>query len=291
MHLLIDGKHFAYRAFYSMPELTREGDAFPIGAVHGFCRILWRLFDDYAGMPAEVFWDAGFKMRAELSPTYKAQRKPVPDALKAQLPYIERICNLMGLPSYKEQGSEADDLIATRACDLAEKGEEVLIVSADKDFAQCVNEKINLLQPPPTANAKESWKRIDAAGVREKFGVEPSQIADYLALMGDTSDNILGLEGVGPKTASEWLHLYKNIEGVLDNSGRLTPKSKQNLVYTSREKLLLNRQLTTLHRRELPATIRTEGSLDRVALIDVFKELHLRVCAEEAQKRYGASVR
>jgi 5'-3' exonuclease len=101
---------------------------------------------------------------------------------------------------------------------------------------------------------------------------------------------VKGLEGVGPKTAAEWLKSYKNLEGVLDNSGRLAPKSKQNLVYSSRELLMKNRELVTLHRRQLPASIRTEGKINGPAIVAELKELHLRVCAEEAARRYGGAV-
>ena len=290
MYLLIDGKHFVYRAFYATPELTRSTDSFPIGAIHGWSRIMWSLMDEYPTGTYEIFWDAGSKARLEMDSNYKANRKPVPEPMRPQLPYIEKLANLMGIASYKEEGHEADDLIGTRASDLAAKGEEVLIVSADKDFAQCVNEKIHMLMPPPTANTKDGWKRLTPEGVVEKFGVTPDQIADYLALMGDTSDNVKGLEGVGPKTAGEWLKAYKNLEGIFANCGKLNPKRFQNVVYESQEMLLKNRQMTTLHKRELPAAIRTEGQRDGAQVVAIFKELHLKTCGEEAQKRYGANV-
>ena len=287
MYLLIDGKHFVYRAFYSMPELTRSTDQFPIGAIHGWVRIIWRLMDEYPTATYEIFWDAGSAARIELSADYKAHRKPVPEAMKPQLPIIEELANYMGITSYKEEGMEADDLIASRAWQLADAGNEVLIVSADKDFAQCVGGNIAMLTPPPTANVKESWKRLDAAGVIEKFGVEPTQMAEMLAIMGDTSDNVIGLIGVGPKTASEWLKTYKNLEGIIANCGRLNPKRFQNIVYSSQEQLKKNLQLTTLHRRELPDALRTPGTKNGPVLIEKLKELHLKTCAEDAAKRYA----
>ena len=297
MFLLIDGKHFVYRAFYSMPELTRATDSFPVGAIHGWCRIIWRLMDEYkAAGNYEVFWDAGIKARADLDSDYKANRKATPEPLKLQLPYIERLVNAMGMTSWKEPGSEADDLIASRARSLSSEGHETLIVSADKDFAQCVSDVspagqgcIHMLVPPPTAG-EGSWKRLDAVGVLEKFGVTPEQIADYLALMGDTSDNVKGLEGVGPKTAGEWLKSYKTLEGVIENCGRLNPKRFQNVVYENAEKLRKNRELTTLHDRTLSDAIRTEGRLDGAAVIAILEELQLKSCREEAARRYAAKV-
>lgn len=289
MFLLIDGKHFVYRAFYSMPELTRASDGFPVGAVHGWCRILWRLMDAYPQGAYEVFWDAGIKAREGIDSEYKMNRKATPEPIKQQLPYIERWVTMSGMTSWKEQGHEADDLLASRAKVLAAEGKEVLIVSADKDFAQCVNDKVHMLVPPPTAGEGE-WKRLDAAGVLEKFGVKPEQIADYLALMGDTSDNIKGIEGVGPKTAADWLKSYKTLEGVIENCGRLNPKRFQNVVYESAERLRKNRELTTAHAHPLGDEIKTVGKTDAAALIAMLDELQLKSCREDAQKRYGAPI-
>lgn len=290
MHLLIDGRHFVYRAYYATPELTRKSDGFPVGATHGWCRIVWSLMDEYPQGTYEVFWDAGIKARAELNADYKANRKPTPEAMRPQLPIIEKIATLMGMTSFKEDGHEADDLLGSRAWQLAQMGEEVLIVSADKDFAQCVDGNIQMLVPPPTASTKDGWRRLDAMSVKEKFGVEPAQIADYLALMGDTSDNVKGLDGVGPKTAAEWLKTYRDLEGVIANCGRLNPKRFQNVVYESQAQLMQNRQLTTLQRRELTDSIRTAGARNPAELFKLFQELELRSCAEEVTKRYGNAV-
>lgn len=288
MYLLIDGKNLVYRAFFGMPELTRSSDGFPTGAIYGWCKTLWKLADEYPGCPMDVFWDAGFKARTDLSADYKAKRKPVPEAMKQQLPIIEHLTTMMGITSYKEPGSEADDLLASRAWALADAGQEVLIVSADKDFAQCVNEKINLLRPPPTANPKLDWKRYDAVAVVERFGVGPNQIADLLAIMGDVSDNVVGLEGVGPKRATDWLKAYKTLDGVIENCGRLSPKSCQEKVYRGQEQLKINRQLVTLHRRELPENIRVVGKLDTPGLVAEFNALEMKSSAEEAARRYGS---
>ena len=203
--LLVDGFNIAYRCFFAVPELTRA-DGFPTNAVHGWVKSLWRLADQERPAATLVFFDlGGAQDRLALHPEYKAQREEMPEALVKQLPYIKAVTRAMGLVGVEKAGVESDDLVASQAVHLAALGHEVLIVSADKDFAQIVGERINMLLPPPSANPKLGWRRLDAAGVEEKFGIPPAQIAGYLALVGDTSDNIPGIEGVGPKTAVKWL--------------------------------------------------------------------------------------
>jgi DNA polymerase-1 len=288
MHLLIDGKNLVYRAFHGMPELTRSSDGFPTGAIYGWLKTLWKLADEYPAATMEVFWDAGFAARTDLSSEYKVNRKPMPEAMRPQLPIIEKLTTLMGITSFKEPGMEADDLLASRAWTLSDKGGDVLIVSADKDFAQCVGDKINLLRPPPTANPKLPWKRYDRVAVCERFCVCPEQIPDYLAIMGDSSDNVIGIDGVGPKRASDWLKLYKNIDGIIANCGRLAPKSCQQKVYENQELLKMNLQLVTLKRRDLSDAIRIDGKRDANAMAAELETLEMRSTAEEAKRRYGA---
>src|SRR6185369_4730820 len=123
---------------------------------------------------------------------------------------------------------------------LARAGHDVVIVSADKDFAQVVSEKIKIMLPPPSANPKLGWRLMDAAGVAEKFGVPPEKIADYLALVGDTSDNIPGLDGVGPKTAAKWLAEFGSLEGVIAHAGEVKPDRFREAVATHADRLRLN---------------------------------------------------
>lgn len=292
MNLLVDGSNMAYRAFYGMPTLTRASDGFPTGAIYGFTKTLFKLMEDFSDKSAtlELFWDRGAAAREDLQSEYKANRKPTPPEMVQQMPYLEKIATLMGITSWLQDGVEADDLIGSRANLLAAEGHEVLVVSADKDFAQLVNENISLYTPPPTVSPKNTWKWYTPKEVVEKFGVQPCQIVDYLALMGDSADNIMGLEGVGPKTAAKWLNKYGDIEGILNNSGKITPARFQNIVYESKERLLQNREMTTLQTLEMGAHNCVEGNRNGAALVELFTQLEMKSTAAEAARRFGVAV-
>ena len=155
--LLIDGFNLAYRCFYAVPELTRT-DGFPTNALHGWVKSLWRLSDQEQPAATLVFFDlGGSDEREALHADYKANRAAMPDALRKQIDPIKAFTRAMGLVGIEQQGVESDDLLASQAVALAKAGHEVLIVSADKDFAQVVNTKIKILLPPPTANPWSSW--------------------------------------------------------------------------------------------------------------------------------------
>jgi DNA polymerase-1 len=245
--LLVDGFNVAYRCFFAVPELARA-DGFPTNAVHGWVKSLWRLMDQERPAATLVFFDlGGAQDRLALLPEYKAQREEMPEALVKQLPYIKAVTRAMGLVGVEKAGVESDDLVASQAVHLAAGGHEVLIVSADKDFAQIVGDRIMLLLPPPSANPKLGWRRMDAAGVKEKFGVLPKQIPDYLALVGDASDNIPGIEGVGPKTAAKWLNEYGSLEGVIAHGRELKPERFRESVLALSDLVRRNLKLTTLN--------------------------------------------
>jgi DNA polymerase I len=178
--LLIDGFNLAYRCFHALPELT-SSKGFPTGALHGWVKSIWKLIDQEKPDATLVFFDLGESdARVKLLAEYKAQRKPMPDPLRQQIEPIKQLTRAMGLAGIEENGVESDDLLASEAVALARAGHDVLIVSSDKDFAQIVDEKIKIMLPPPSANPKLGWRLLDAAGVQEKFGVPPSQIAHYL---------------------------------------------------------------------------------------------------------------
>jgi len=284
--LLIDGFNLAYRCFFAVPELSRS-DGFPTNALHGWVKSLWRLSDQETPAGTLVFFDLGGSQdRLALHPEYKAQRAEMPDALRQQLPVIKELTRAMGLVGIEQDGVESDDLLASEASTLARAGNEVLIVSSDKDFAQIVGARITLLLPPPTANPKLGWRRIDEAGVREKFGVPPSQIADYLALVGDASDNIPGLSGVGPKTAARWLEQHGSLEGILSSGSSLVPERFQAEVAASADRLRLNRRLTTLN-LSLPPPPAARSAPQPAEVFRLLDSMEMRTALAEARQRYG----
>jgi DNA polymerase-1 len=284
--LLVDGFNLAYRCFFAIPELTRA-DGFPTNALHGWVKSLWRLSDQEKPDGVVVFFDlGGAQDRLLLLPEYKAHREEMPEALSKQIPIIKELTRAMGLGGIELSGVESDDLLASHASSLAKKGDQVLIVSSDKDFAQMVGERIKIMLPPPTANPKLGWRVMDEAGVLEKFGVPPSRIADYLALVGDTSDNIPGISGVGPKTASKWLAEFKSLEGVIEAAGRINPERFRAAVAGSADLLRRNLKITTLNLSLPPPS--TEHSAARPGeLFSILERMEMRSAAAEARERYG----
>jgi len=284
--LLVDGFNMAFRAFYGMPELTRA-DGFPTGALHGWVKTMWRLQDQEKPDAMLVFFDLGGSQdRLALHPEYKAQRKDTPEPLERQIPVIKDLTRAMGLVGIELEGVESDDLVASQARALANAGHDVLIVSADKDFAQCVDERIKLLLPPPTANPKFGWRVLDAAGVVEKFGVPPASIAEYLALIGDTSDNIPGINGVGPKTAVKWFEEFKTLEGIIAHAAELKPERFRTVVAEQADRLRRNLKLTTL-RTESPMLHVGPGEPAASRLFALLESLEMKSSLEEARGRYS----
>ncbi len=287
--LLLDGYNLAFRAFYGMPELTRA-DGFPTGALHGWIKTIWRLQDDEKPDAMLVFFDLGGSQdRLALHPEYKAHRKDTPEPLEKQFPLIKDITRAMGLVGVEMDGVESDDLVAAQARALAKAGHDVMIVSADKDFAQCVDERIKILLPPPTANPKLGWRVLDIAGVVAKFGVPPGRIAEYLALIGDTSDNIFGISGVGPKTAVKWFTDHKDLEGIIANAAALKPERFRELVSQKAEALRLNLKLTTLRTESPLPLIDAKGTPSHDKLFSLLESLEMKSSLAEAKKRYGAA--
>ena len=286
--LLVDGFNLAYRCFHAIPELTRA-DGFPTNALHGWVKSLWMLSDETKPDACVVYFDLGGPQdRLALHPEYKAQREAMPESLARQLPYVKLLTRAMGCVGVEQDGVESDDLLAAQAVALAKDGNEVLIVSSDKDFAQIVDERIKLMLPPPSANPKIGWRMRDAAGVKDKFGVPPSQIADFLALVGDTSDNIPGLAGVGPKTAAKWLEEFGTLENVIANCTKLKPDRFQTLICEEADKLRRNLKLTTLN-LALP-TISVPPVLPHPdELFALLEELGMKSSLAEARRRYGGA--
>jgi DNA polymerase-1 len=269
-----------------VPELTRT-DGFPTNALHGWVKSLWKLADQEKPDGTLVFFDLGGSQdRLLLLPEYKAQREEMPEALRKQIDPIKALTRAMGFVGIETDGVESDDLLASQAVALAGLGHDVLIVSSDKDFAQIVNDRIKILLPPPSANPKLGWRFRDEAGVLDKFGVPPIQIADYLALVGDSSDNIPGIAGVGPKTAVKWLQQYGNIEGVIAHAGELVPERFRETVGGRAEDLRRNLKLTTLN-LSLPTVAAEAPVIKAEELFALLEAWEMKSSLKEAKERYG----
>ena len=284
--LLCDGHNLAFRSFYGIRELNRS-DGFPTNMVHGWVKSFCKLEDEFNPNQIHVFFDlGGATKREELLPSYKENRGLPPEGFLDQLEWIKKISEAFGYGVYEKKGLEADDLIASAVRILKEKLlEEVLIVSADKDLAQLVAPKIKQLLPPPTANPRLGWRILDVDGVIEKFGVPPSRILDYLSIIGDQSDNIPGLAGVGPKTATKWLKEYDDLENIIQNAGRISPKRFCSIIYEERELLRRNRSLVELESNvELKLVSSISPDVDKIK--EIFTELEMKQSLMEVDKRY-----
>jgi DNA polymerase-1 len=222
--LLVDGSSYLYRAYHAMPDL-RAPDGFPTGAIHGMVAMMKWLRERYPAEHAVCVFDAkGPTFRDAWYPEYKAQRAPMPDPLRQQIEPIHEVVRLLGWPVLEVPGIEADDAIGTLARAAAASGHQVLISTGDKDLAQLVTPAvtlINTMAKPP--------EMLDVAGVVAKFGVSPDRIIDYLTLIGDTVDNVPGVEKVGPKTAAKWIADFGSLDGVVAAAAGIKGVAGENL--------------------------------------------------------------
>lgn len=288
-YLLVDGYNLAYRSFYAVPQLqTKTG--FPSNAIVGWLRSLLKLQDSQTPYAVYVFFDLGGGQRQlELLPSYKAQRKETPEAFLQQIPIIKELSSLMGFAVIQKEGVEADDCIASMAHSLAQDTEATIyIVSADKDFAQLVDDRVYQLLPPASAQ-QPLWTCLDIKGVESKWGLAPSQIVDYLALIGDSSDNIPGLPGVGPKTALKWFSTHKTLANILKSPNTIVPERFQSVILAHQDLLKRNQDLITLRRDiELPAVYPPPPKFEQLACrlealeISSLAKTFLKKCTQQA---------
>jgi DNA polymerase-1 len=220
--LLVDGSSYLYRAYHALPDL-RSPDGFPTGALHGMVAMMKRLRDQYpAHLGACVFDAKGDTFRNAWYAEYKAHRPPMPEDLARQIEPIHEVVRLLGWPVLMVPGIEADDAIGTLSCAASKKGHRVIISTGDKDMAQLVDERVTLINTM-------SNELLDVAGVTAKFGVPPDRIIDYLTLIGDTVDNVPGVEKVGPKTAAKWIAEHGSLEGVMAAAAGMKGVAGENL--------------------------------------------------------------
>ena len=221
--LLVDGSSYLYRAYHAMGQNLSAPDGAPTGAMYGVLNMLRRLRADYVHDYCAVVFDAkGKNFRHEMFPDYKATRPPMPDDLRPQAEALPDLVRLIGWPVLVIPQVEADDVIGTLAKMASEAGWNVVVSTGDKDMAQLVNERVTLVNTM-------SGETLDIEGVKEKFGVRPDQIRDYLALMGDKVDNVPGVEKCGPKTAVKWLEAYGSLAGVMEHAAEIKGKVGENL--------------------------------------------------------------
>jgi DNA polymerase-1 len=221
--LLVDGSGYLFRAFFALPPMTRP-DGTPVNAVLGFTSMLWKLLQEHPDDHVVVVFDAGKKsFRNDLYEAYKANREEAPEELVPQFPLVREAARAFELPVVEVAGLEADDLIASYVRAARQAGEEVVVVSSDKDLMQLVGDGVSMWDPL-------KQKPIDRDAVIERMGVPPEQVRDLLALTGDTSDNVPGVPGIGPKTAAQLLEEYGSLEGLLARLDTIRqPKRRQAL--------------------------------------------------------------
>jgi DNA polymerase I len=269
--VLVDGSSYLYRAFHALPPLANSRGE-PTGAIFGVINMMSKFMKDYAPQCIAIVFDAaGRTFRDEIFAAYKEHRQPMPDDLRAQIEPLFEVLKAQGYPLIRIEGVEADDVIGTLACRAAQAGRRVLISTMDKDMAQLVNESITLVNTMSNTT-------LDRSGVKAKFDVWPEQIVDYLALVGDTSDNIPGVEKVGPKTAAKWLNQYGTIDALVASAADIEGKIGENL-RAGLPMLELSRKLALIRTDlDLPLSFEecSPAPPDRIALRQIYTRLELR---------------
>ena len=252
---LVDGSGYIFRAYHALPPLTRKSDGVPVGAVAGFCNMLWKLLVDMKAAPdapthlAVVFDHAEKTFRNDLYPLYKAHRPPAPEDLIPQFPLVRDATRAFGVHGLELPGYEADDLIAAYAKKVRDAGGEVVIVSSDKDLMQLVGDRVSMYDPMKSV-------RIGPPEVAEKFGVAPDKVVDVQALCGDSVDNVPGAPGIGIKTASLLINEYGDLDTLLARAGEIKQDKRRQTLIDFADQIRLSRQLVTLDQNApLPSPI------------------------------------
>ena len=269
--ILVDGSSYLYRAYHALPPLLTSNNK-PTGAIKGVISMIQRILIDHPESPVAVIFDAkGKTFRHEMYKEYKANRPPMPTDLAEQIEPIHKIIKLMGIKLISIPGVEADDVIGTLAEQAREKEIDAVISTGDKDMTQLVCKNVKVVNTM-------TGELLDSKGVKKKFGVSPDLIIDYLALIGDTSDNVPGVDKVGPKTAVKWLTEYKNINGIIKNSENISGKVGENL-RSGLDQLSLSKELVTI-KKDVDLEVTIEGlkvePANQEGLNTVYEELEFK---------------
>jgi DNA polymerase-1 len=269
---LIDGTAYIYRAYHAIRGLSNSR-GLPTNAIFGFTRMLMKLMEDRSPQYVAMFFDAkGPTFRHEMYKDYKANRPPMPEEMVVQLPYIKKITAAFNLPIIEMPGFEADDLIGTTARLAEKEGYSIVIVTGDKDFMQLVTDKTAIWDPMKDTT-------IGLQSIKEKFGIEPHQMIDVQGLSGDTSDNIPGVPGIGPKTALSLIKTYCSMQGIYEKLDTLTQKKQRENLENFKDQAFLSRELVTINTRVPvsldPAKFKVAAP-ERKKLSELFKNLEFR---------------
>ena len=275
---LIDGSAYLYRAFHAIRNLSNSR-GLPTNATFGFTRMLLKLIKEKSPRYMGMFFDVkGPTFRHEIYDQYKANRPPMPEDMAVQIPWIKKVVAALGIPIIEKKGYEADDLIGTCAGQAENQGVNVVMVTGDKDFMQLVTDHCIIHDPMKD-------KTIDRQAILSEFNLDPPQIIDMLGLAGDTSDNIPGVPGVGPKTAMKLLAAYGSIQGIYDHLADLEKKKALHKKLSDhQEQALLSRRLVTIDRHvDIPFDLGEfkAAEPDRNALAALFRELEFRQLLDE----------
>ena len=272
---LVDGNNLAYRAFFALPEELATSDGFSTNALLGFTNMLFKLLADYRPRGVAVAWDTRPVHRAEISPEYKVQRRPMPDLLREQFPYFRPIVEAFGYRNLEFEGWEADDVIATLATRADEADVKTCVVSTDRDAFQLCSENICLMMTPRGVADVNVYTR---ERVELRYGVRPDQVPDFIGLKGDSSDNIPGVPGIGDKTAGQLIAQYGSLEAVIEHADELSPARRKNIVEHAHQ-ARASKELATM-RRDLdidcdPSQL-VLGAPDRSQLREMFRRFEFR---------------
>jgi len=289
---LIDGSGYIFRAYYALPPLTRKSDGLPVGAVSGFCSMLFKLLEDSKSnenlqKPTHfaVIFDAARKtFRNEIYSDYKANRSEAPDDLAPQFEYIRKSVVAFNLPSVDLPNYEADDLIATYAEQILSKGAKVTIVSSDKDLMQLYKKDVRLFDPMKN-------KFITPEDILTKFGVGPEKVIDVQSLAGDSSDNVPGVPGIGVKTAAELINKYGTLEKLLDNAHEIKQNKRRETLIENKDKAIISKKLVTLM-KDAPVEKKIEEfqlkEIDKDKLYKFLREMEFNRLLSSVTSTYGA---
>ncbi len=280
---IIDGSSYIYRAFYAIRRLSNSR-GMATQAVYGFLTMLLKVLRERKPEYICVVFDAGRSFRHEMSSSYKATRQVMPEELGPQIPYIKKVVQYAGVPQMELEGYEADDLIATLAQWASGRGLDIVVVSGDKDLHQLISDPVIRQWDP------QNDRLFTEGVVKEKFGVTPAQMVDYLSLVGDTSDNIPGVKGIGEKTASQLLQKYGSLDRIYDRIDLVSPESLRNKLRAGRESACLSRDLVTLK-----MDVAIEKGLEEFApctpmhaeMLGLCEELEFKTLRDALKKEWG----